>query len=84
MSVASAGPRDPLIGAWCAIHDCSAVSPSFESFRCRRDLRLQRTITRIDSAPDREAELVRELETNPEFHDFVDNLLKAVPPGIEP
>jgi hypothetical protein len=63
----------------------------FESFHSHPEIiaalgdpRLQRIITRIDSAPDREAELVKELEVNSDFYDFVDKLLMSAPPGIVP
>ena len=66
------------------------VSP-FELFRSHKkiidalgDPRLQRIITRIDSSEDREKELVKELEVNPEFKDFVDYMLSVAPKSIEP
>lgn len=65
--------------------------PPFEIFRSHQqivdalgDPRLQAIITRIDGAADRESELVRELDINPEFREFVDALLAAAPKSIEP
>ena len=66
------------------------ISP-FETFRSHPkivaalgDERLQKIITRIDSAEDRESELIREMKTNLYFREFVENLLAVAPPTIEP
>lgn len=65
--------------------------PSFEVFRSNEkilkalgDPRLQKIISRIDSAEDREADLVKELNINPDFKEFVDNLLDTMPETIQP
>lgn len=68
-----------------------AEIPPFELFRSNKkiidalgDPRLQKIIKRIDSAEDRESDLVKELNINPEFKEFVDNLLDSMPEQIEP
>ena len=66
------------------------LSP-FELFRSHKsvmdalsDKRLQDIIKRIDSAEDREQELINELERNKSFKDFVDDMMNHLPKGIEP
>jgi hypothetical protein len=73
------------------IPPAQSVKSPFESFRehpqiirALGDPRLQAIITRIDASPNREADLVRELEINPEFKLFVDQMLHCVPPDIQP
>lgn len=68
----------------------SPVSP-FEAFRqhpkivaALGDGRLQKIIMRIDSAGDRESELIREMRVNMYFREFVEDLLRAAPRTIEP
>ncbi|KAK8880856.1 hypothetical protein M9Y10_003554 [Tritrichomonas musculus] len=65
--------------------------PPFELFRSNPEIiralgdpRLQKIISRIDSAKDRENELVNEMEINPDFNYFVEQLLKSCPPSIQP
>lgn len=66
------------------------ISP-FETFRqhpkivaALGDERLQKIIKRIDSAEDRESELIREMRVNMYFREFVEDLLRAAPRSIEP
>jgi hypothetical protein len=66
------------------------MSP-FEGFRAHPaivralgDPRLQAIIARVDGARNREAELISEIGANPEFADFVQALIGAMPAGVVP
>lgn len=62
----------------------------FEAFAARPEIvaalgdpRLQKIISRIDGAEDREAELVNEMELNEDFRAFVEQMLEVTPPSIQ-
>lgn len=66
------------------------ISP-FEVFRSNKDIvnslsdkRLQEIIKRIDSAEDREGELIKEMERNLYFKEFALKVLKQCPKEILP
>ena len=68
-----------------------ALIPPFELFRSNKaiidalgDPRLQEIIKRIDSSKDRENELIKEMNINSDFKDFVDLLLENAPSTIVP
>lgn len=71
--------------------DMNITIPPFELFRSNKEIinalgdpRLQKIITRIDSSENREDDLIKEMDINPEFKYFVDLLLEKAPSTIIP